>query len=200
MALKSVEGADQIVCVDGPYADWPHGGKLKSDDTLIDLVRRWSKSKIIDAPRIPFPHQIDKRNECLIGKPGDWYINIDADEEFRFHGQMDWPGLKAMLESLPEDIAWLECNWIFRPDMKNNGAYFTGRKIFKHVPGIHYAEHHARLWDRNGHRLALEQGEKTEGPYDGVRTLGVDIYHNKVLRTYERNHLQGHYYRTREHR
>ena len=201
-ALESVKGADQIVLVDGPYADWPHGGKLKSDNALIDLMRNWgfkNKSlKIINSPTIPFPHQINKRNEYLIGNEGDWYINIDADEELRFHGGMDFASLKAMLQSLPKNIAWLECNLVFRPDMEN-GLYPTGRRIFKHLKGIHYAETHAKLWDGDGNRTALEQGEKTTGPNDGIRSLGLDIYHNKIHRSKERLHLQGQYYTTREH-
>lgn len=198
-ALSSVAGADRIICVDGPYADWPHGGKLKSDDSVLDLVRAFPKTELIEAPNLPYLHQIDKRNQYLVGKPGDWYVNIDADEELRFHNGFDWAQLKNMLASQPDNIAWLDIDLIYNPSFGKFGHYLTGRRVFKHLPGIHYSEHHARLWDVDGHRTALEQKEKTTGPWLGMTEKNVDIFHNKNLRDANRLDQQGHYYRTREH-
>lgn len=195
--LDSIQGVDWIVAVDGTYQDWPHGGIVRSKDEHHKLIRSYPNATLLTTDR-PFGHQIDKRNRYLLGKEGDWYLSIDADEEVVFSGAVDWPGVKSMLTSLPPNVAWVDLEFLHRPDLHERG-YFTARKLFKHVPGIHYAEHHARLFDGAGSRTAVERGDHVESPYSSIETKSFYILHHKIERSYQRLHAQGEYYRTRNH-
>ena len=195
--LDSIQGVDRIIAVDGTYQDWPHNGVFASSKEHHDLIRSYQNTTLITTDK-PFWHQIDKRNQCLLGDDGDWYLSIDADEEVIFASDQGWPSVKAMLASLPSQVAWVDLEFLHRPDLQERGD-FIARKLFKHLPGIHYAKHHAELYDGNEVRTAVNSGDDIETPYSGARNQSFFIYHHKIERSYQRLNLQGAYYRTRKH-
>ena len=198
-ALRSVIGADQIVCVDGPYSDWPHGGKLQSDESLIKIANACG-AKVIKAPKIPWKHQIDKRNAYITGENGDWYLTIDADETVQFIDGHGWKTLKNFLVDSGNKAGACAIKWNYAKHLGNKkGSYFTGRKLFKHVDGVHYKNHHAYLYDKYENRLKTETNDVVVSKYTLLTFSGLVVNHHKTDRSQRRLDLQSRYYLTREH-
>lgn len=199
-ALNSVLGADRIICVDGAYADWPHDGIIESPQKLIDFISSFPKTEIIKSPIQPWESQVAKRNSYLVGNPGDWYINIDADEELVFADGQDFNSLRKYIRRLPLNTAWLDIQLVYRPEPDDYAAGQVPYRIFKHVPGIHYKDRHWLIFDENETPVCTEYDEQAKGnDYQGHRTKIVGIKHNKIYRNRLRLHKQGEYYRTRAH-
>lgn len=135
--LDSVKDyVDQIIMVDGIFADFPlrAGDESTSTDGTVEyLVNLDTEAEkiIISAPGFS---EVEKRNKYLLGEPGDWYLILDADE---------WAENPETLEQLPEaDVGWCEVRWTNR--------FARLPRLFRHIDGLHYDGLHTRLVDKDG--------------------------------------------------
>ena len=123
-SLKSIrDKVDLIVVIDGAYKKYPHKYPFSTDKTL--LVANKYADKVIETAE-PWKSEIIKRNQYLIGKPGDIYLQLDGHEI--------WSG----------DLTPPFGNYKIRMQMKDGWHKFF--RMFEHQAGLHYQRRHYELW------------------------------------------------------
>jgi len=172
-AVESVPFVDEIFCVDGRYIDYPLG-PMQSNDGTLEYLQSIDKVNLLLRPGFT---EIDKRNEYLIGGEGDWYLHLDADEE--------WVGPAPVID--PEVDAYIIDFHRPYPIRKMDRV-----RLFKHVKGLHYAKKHYWLHDEQGVTFALLQ--QVGRAYRGTRLEGVYIDHHELERSPERQRDRKIYY------
>ena len=132
-AIKSLQGAsDRIVYVDGAYqAFGVENDSYSSTDASMSIARRMGV-KVVDCFGKPWKNQVEKRNQYLLGKNGDYYLMLDADEEFR--GEIYIDG---------EDVYRI---YVYDCIKK---SYFPWIRLFKHRQDLCYKGGHNILWYGN---------------------------------------------------
>ena len=171
--IESVPWADEIIVVDGRYIDYPLG-PMQSDDGTIEYLESLDNVKLLLRPGLT---EIDKRNEYLLGEPGDWYLHMDADEE--------WVGPQPYIN--PEIDAFIIDFHRPYPVRKMDRV-----RLFKHVEGLHYEGKHYWLRDKNGVTFTLLQ--QVGKAYKGARLKDVHIEHHELERSAERQRDRKIYY------
>lgn len=136
--------ADRVVAVDGRFQDFPGTSWLSEDGTREYLAEEGVE--LLDGPGLLEP---DKRNLYLVGKPGDQYLHLDADEVW--HGE----------RPVHEDGELLVVNCQRESDRKR----YQRVRVFPHLDGLHYYAKHYWLRDRQGRTMALltEVGDNYKG-------------------------------------
>ena len=81
-AIKSLSWVDRMIVVDGSYKGYPIQGN--STDRTVPIALALGAEVILAPPGLT---QIAKRNRYLVGRPGDYYVVLDADEVW--HGTPD---------------------------------------------------------------------------------------------------------------
>lgn len=156
-AIQSVRASipdARFVAVDGPYVAFVQQSKLlaaesysngrlaqgdalsrfttpRSDDGTLEILAR-AGATIIGADQ-PWPDEPTKRSQYFIGKPGDWYLVLDADE--RISGKLPSP------EVLDRSKDW--CIELLRDDQKNT---YPVLRFHAHEDGMKYMGAHHALW------------------------------------------------------
>lgn len=155
---------DYIVLVDGAYCGFPFD-KPYSTDTTLAIAAEFA-DEVINTTA-PWQSEIVKRNEYLVGKPGDYYLIVDADEE-----------IVGELPELKHDD--------YRVDLKRTDPVMSYSifRLFKHRKGIRY----------NGTHHALFVGEKLLNKRDLPVVKGLHLIHH-IDRSQERTEAKGVYYR-----
>jgi len=171
--IESVPWVDEIVAVDGRYIDYPLG-PMQSNDGTLEYLESIDKVEVIRAAGL---QEIDKRNKYLVGEIGDWYLHLDADEE--------WVGGPPVID--PEVDAYIIDFHRPYPIRKMDRV-----RLFKHIKGLHYAKKHYWLHDSNGVTFALLQ--QVGRAYRGARLEGVHIDHHELERSPERQRDRKIYY------
>ena len=155
---------DYIVLVDGAYDLFPSDVPYSTDGTLA--IAAEFADEVIETTA-PWQSEIVKRNEYLVGKPGDYYLVVDADEE--------------VIGSMPT----LE-NEDYQVMLKRTDpvpAYVVYR-LFAHRPSIRYHGTHHALFVGN------ELLNKRKIPV----VNGLSLIHH-MDRPQERVEAKGEYYR-----
>jgi len=171
--IESVPWVDEVVAVDGRYLDYPLG-PMQSNDGTIEYLESMDKVNLILRPGLT---EIDKRNEYLIGSEGDFYLHLDADEE--------WVGPAPVID--PEVDAYIIDFHRPYPIRKMDRV-----RLFKHVEGLKYIKKHYWLHDEQGVTFALLQ--QVGSAYRGARLEGVHIDHHELERSPERQRDRKIYY------
>ena len=171
--IDSVPFVDEIVCIDGRYIDYPIG-PMQSNDGTIEYLESIDKVNLILRPGLT---EIDKRNEYLIGSVGDWYLHLDADEE--------WVGIPPTID--PDIDAYIVD--FHRPYPIRN---MDRVRLFKHTDGLHYAKKHYWLHDKDNVTFALLQ--QVGNAYRGKRLKDAHIEHHEMERSAERQRDRKIYY------
>ncbi len=139
-AINSVIGmSDRIIYVDGRYVQF--GGDnapVASIDGSISLARSLG-AEVVECGNIPWESQVYKRNQYLLGEEGDYYLMIDADEEFE--GKLEFGN----------DIAYR----IFQVDKQKNIS-IPWIRLFRHTKTLKYYGAHNILWN-NGKIIREEE-------------------------------------------
>jgi glycosyltransferase involved in cell wall biosynthesis len=117
---------DYIIVVDGAYKKFPHNVPYSTDGT-IEIAEKYA-DRIVETA-YPWPSEIEKRNQYLIGKKGDTYLVMDGHEV--------WVG----------DLKRPFGDYKIRTVRSEGDCSFP--KMFKHVEGIHYARKHYELYDKD---------------------------------------------------
>jgi hypothetical protein len=167
-----VDKVDSIVAVDGKYIDFP-GDTPHSTDGTLEYLHSIEKVTVIMASDLM---EVDKRNRYLVGSDGDWYLHLDADEE--------WVG----------DVRWgAGTDMMITPLRRKQPRQWMNRvRLFRHTEALHYAKKHYWLFDRYGKTFAL-----LERPGEGYRA-GVSqshIVHYEEERSAERKQAKRRYYK-----
>ena len=170
---------DLVIAIDGRYSDFPQlGGSDISTDGTLEYLERHNDVHISIVPNLT---EVHKRNCYLMGQPGDWYVQLDGDEE--------WVGPLVIPQA---DMGIVP---VVRSD-------FTGRtynplvtdriRVFRHVSDLHYARKHYWLFD--GFERTFATLQKPGGCYTAER-LDAKIIHHEDKRDAYRNAAKAHYYR-----
>jgi len=172
-----IEYVDRLIVVDGVFRDFPQGDKPYSTDGTFEYIIGLNCAAEKEVLVIPGLTEVEKRNQYLIGDPGDWYLHLDADE---------WVKNPEVLKELPEDadVAWCEMHW-------TNGFHRYAR-LFRAVDGLHYRGLHYRLVDGDNNLVA--DIENTGDKYRRT-PFPLCIWHDKDLRDADRQRRKKAYYK-----
>lgn len=176
--LASLEGkVNRIVVVDGRYENFP-GSEAASTDKTVVIARAFGAEVILPPNNQPWPDQPTKRTAYLVGKEGDWYLRIDADE--RLIGQLpsvatlDFNKVYALRIMWPNTLlnSWVPC-------------------IFAHRGIMLYDKVHCALFSDSELVTTATNVIRLEQPF---------LIHLKDYRSMERRQAKQEYYRwQREH-
>lgn len=164
---------DMIVAVDGRFLDFPSNADCSTDGT-IEYLRSLDKVSLVIAEG---KTEVEKRNLYLVGSVGDWYLHLDADEEWV--GDVKWePDVDMMISTLRR---------------KKPKQFMDRIRLFRHVEGLHYDKKHYWLFDSHQRTFAIL--DKPGQGYKAGRHDGVKIIHHEDVRTPERMSEKKQYYR-----
>jgi hypothetical protein len=175
-AVESIYNrVDRIIAVDGRFKDFPLIG---DSDFSTDGTREYLLSlEKVQLACVSGVGEIEKRNFYLVGDVGDWYLHLDADEE--------WKGLVKPPKDADMLIHWLQ--------REKPIQHMKRVRLFRHVPGLHYEGKHYWLRDGNGNTFSLldRPGKK----YRAAETEQLKIIHHELKRDGERQSAKRKYYK-----
>lgn len=181
--IASVQAADRIVVVDGAFADYPHEEASSTDGTL-----EWLREVARGDPRIevitregPWESEMAKRSAYLVGRPGDFYVVVDADERL-FCGDE----LKGLLAGAQADSYVIP---LF--DRPSDPAPIPAGRVFRHLDGIRYETGDGRVVARDRVLVDSDRAEAVIPWREGVP--GPRIVHLQHKRSPERQRRREQY-------
>jgi len=138
--LESVKDADLICVVDGAYAAFNHEKPYSTDGTLeyVDELRKVNpRIEVIHCDE-PWASEAAKRSAYFIGREGDWYLQVDADERFEARDESAdaMRLLRKHLAGCPLDAHFLPVHNI------DDGTYTMFPRVYRHQDGITYDAAH----------------------------------------------------------
>lgn len=163
---------DRIAVVDGRYASFP-GESWKSTDKTVEIARAFGAEVILPPNDEPWPDQPTKRSAYLVGKEGDWYFRIDADER--------------LVGKLP-DVATLNIKNVYALRIT-----WPNTLLNSWVPCI-FAHRGTMLYDKV-HCALFSDGELVTTATNVVRLESPHLIHLKDYRSAERIQAKREYYR-----
>lgn len=127
--LESLVGqVDEVVVVDGAFEHYPHE-VARSTDATRAIAEAYGCRWVATPGGKPWVNQVAKRNAYLVGKEGDWYFVIDADE--RVQG-------KLPLLQTGHHYAFMVHTW--------QGTRAWTPRLFEHRGYTRYEGSHNALW------------------------------------------------------
>jgi len=158
-------GIFSIIVVDGVYRGYPHpeGREHSTDGTWEWLGLHGEAMGLLVAgpPEGGWPGQEIKRTKYLrladtITEPGDWLLQVDADEflvEDEPEPNMRGWRVREFLENLPPHIeaCWVHMYDVFRDRPMVPRGYYP--KLLRWQPGLFYGREHWDVLTPNGQRL-----------------------------------------------
>lgn len=174
-AVESViDYVDRAIIIDGRFNDFPGESDVSTDGT-IEYLRSLDKVTTVIATG---HDEIEKRNLYLVGDRNDWYLHLDADEEWTGDPPHPPDGADACIVPLERG----------RPT-----HHMERVRLFRHVPGCHYHKKHYWLKDGQGRTFALL--DKVGNAYRGAQLKGSVIKHHDHERDPVRQSQKKTYYR-----
>jgi len=154
-AVESViDYVDRAIIIDGRFIDFPGKTDYSTDGTLEYLRSVEKVSLILAAGKT----EIEKRNLYLVNDRDEFYVHLDADEE--------WTG--------DPPIPPADADACIVPLTRGRPEHYMERvRLFRHVPGLHYADKHFWLRDGQGRTFALL--DKVGDAYKGVKLKGNEF-------------------------
>lgn len=201
-ALDSLCGCNHFIIADGAYQDYPGAEHhLSTDDTLDKALELRPTAHTIE-PDTYWPDQAAKRTAMLrraddLANEGDWLIVIDADEEL-----IGLNSIRYFLERIEDDqVARKHVGWLDICIRRGPNRIYTGHRVFRWLPGLHYdGSHHVLLTaDGRDHAPINNRVElKTEYRSAWLHWQTARIEHYKDKRDKGRLNTQGEYYFNRK--
>lgn len=174
--VESAKWVDEIVAVDGRYPDFPQLNESDySTDGTLEYLESLSKAVIIRAAGL---YEVEKRNQYLVGKEGDWYLHLDADEV--------WVGGRPDIDNSVD--AYVVKEW-----RKKVTPVMDRVRLFRHVDGLHYEKKHYWLQDGDGKTFAILA--RAGNGYRAGELKTCHIIHREEERPVERKSAKKRYYR-----
>jgi len=135
---------DRVVAFDGAYGDFPvENGSRRSTDGTLEILARLGV-EVVDASG--HQDQVGKRTSMFaVGGPGDWILPLDADH---------WLSQPERLRAL--DLDHCDVGWFWTASNLYPDRYRTAR-LFRWVPGMHYAGRHHWIFDGRGRLITSDQ-------------------------------------------
>jgi len=152
---------DEIIAVDGRFADFPGDSEYSTDGTL-EYLQSIPDVHVVCVSGLD---EVHKRNSYLVGSAGDWYVMLDADEEWIGPRPSPAPELDAYVMKLKREKPYHEIDRV---------------RLFKHIPGLHYEKKHYWLHDAHGNTFALVG--KVGKNYRWAILKGSHIQHHELER------------------
>ncbi len=179
--------ADELIIIDGPYADYPHDSPHSTDGT-VEIIEKFmaeqSKPIALVSRSDAWPNQITKRNTYVkMVDEGDLMLVIDGDQQPFLLGDAK----KQVLESdavgfIPEKIQ-------YRPYILQ--IKYGNPRIIRKIVGLHYGLNHYSLYDAEGIHVY-------DPPYKMVRMYDCfKILDNGTLRNPDKMKLNSQFYSSR---
>lgn len=191
--IESISFVDALIALDGPYAGYPHGDKIRSDPDALEAIMdtcgkhdiRWS----ISQPGVPWEgNEVEKRNEMLrlALSPREWMIGAEAhgkklfDEAPPLAGPEDWllvvdtdhrweidseQALRFQLQTTNFDFA--EVYFGDTRFLDGRWAYYELRLLMRAIPGMRY--------ERNHYTTVLPDGRFSNLRRKGSTASALDI-------------------------
>ena len=173
---------DRVVVVDGAYRDFQtYGESPSSNDGTQNLARHFG-AEVIEAR--PGLDEIAKRSRYFVGKPGDWYLVVDADEVIEGMGR---DAVKSALNASPDDdyqipFCQAEAPW----EAKHRGVF----RLHRHRDGMRYhGTHHALHVPGQDGQLVMTVKPGTAPKFDGLL-----LRHLQMARSADRQNRKAAYY------
>lgn len=175
--VESIEDkVDEIIAVDGRFRDFPGDNDYSTDGTL-EYLYSVPKVRVVLATGLS---EVEKRNVYLVGTEGDWYLHLDADEEWK--GAVQLPDADML-------IALMKVN----ASIHKRYPLMKRIRLFRHVRGLHYEKKHYWLHDEAGRTFALI--DRPGNSYKAEMTTDVKMIHHERERSPERHEMKRRYYR-----
>jgi len=154
-AVESViDYVDRAIIIDGRFIDFP-GETNYSTDGTIEYLRSVEKVSLI---LVAGKTEIEKRNLYLVNDRDEFYVHLDADEE--------WTG--------DPPIPPADADACIVPLHRDRPQHDMARvRLFRHVPGLHYKHKHYWLHDGQGRTFALL--DRVGDTYCGVKLKGNEF-------------------------
>jgi len=159
--------ADEVIVVDGPYADYPHDSCSSTDGTLETvgkLMGETGKPITLVTKNSAWLSQMEKRNAYVkLVDEGDLMLVIDGDQQpLLLSGARDRIRVSDAIGFLPEKV-----------QQGPKGALnirLGNPRIVRKCCGVHYALNHYTLLDRDG-RIIYFPPYRLEAMYDCFKIL-----------------------------
>lgn len=206
---------DHLVAVDGPYAAFPHNGRVRSEPEQVESIQRTCDALNIGLtlyqPREPFyGNEVEKRTLCFDlamaeANPGvDWLWVFDGDEVLT-----KYPAdLRTRLDCIERDA--IEVVLTSRQGYEDAGEDIAKviplptdsrhdlRMLFRALPGIRVMNRHD-LYVAGPHSDPTFLWGPTTLPIVEAFRLGeVEVEHRSERRAMHRRNSSLEYYRTRD--
>lgn len=171
--LESIKGkVDEIILVDGRIAAFPGVGASSTDNT-IEIARSYGARVIASAQ--PYENEAAMRSRYLVGKEGDWYLLIDADEKC----MTDLPSVA----DFPPGIG----TYAIHTRMIGAPTNVWRPRLFRHHGKMEYREIHDALFSNE---------TLISRPKDAPRLYSVWFAHYQMARSKNRRNQKRLYYQT----
>ncbi|MCL4499143.1 MAG: hypothetical protein M1335_02730 [Chloroflexi bacterium] len=181
---------DKIVIVDGAYADFPHSVPSSTDGTL-----EWIKERRKTDPRIEliecaeaWADEAAKRSAYFVGRDGDWYLHVDADERIVSTDLRPIATLRERLATTVLDGFHLDVETNLAGGKMSLGERYL--RIIRHLPGLRYTTTHYMV-ETDDRFLILDSAKLGLG----ALYSGFSITHFPSLRAAERQGDKQAYYK-----
>lgn len=169
--LESIKGkVDRIILVEGRIAAFP-GDSIHSSDRTLEIACDYGCEIITQ--ETPWADEATIRNQYLVGKPGDWYVIIDADEKCM-------TGLPSVAD-FPIGIDAYAVNVI----MIGAPVQIWRPRLFRHKGAMEYRAIHDALFS---------DGILISRPEDTPQLPSVWFAHYQMIRSALRRKQKRHYY------
>lgn len=174
--FESLAGVDEIIVVDGAYADFPHESPFSTDGTLEWIKQRRKidpRIRLIECER-PWADEIEKRSAYFTGSEGDWYLQIDADERLVASAE-SISALKAYLKVTPFDCLMFDMSVSLQAEKER---YV---RLYRHQAGLRYEKTHYNV-ARDGKSVYFDAIMNGRAPL----YPGISLQHLRKERSQER--------------
>ena len=204
---------DHLVAVDGPYAAYPHNGRIKSDPEQAEIIQRTCDAMgigltLYQPTEAFFGNEVEKRSLAFalaltVAQPHDWVWVFDADEVLT-----KYPAdLRTRLHCIERDA--VEVTLTSRQGYEAAGdvdqivplptdSRQDLRMIFRALPGLRVmGRHDVYVAGPNDDPVFL-WGPTTYPIKPASRIDGVEVEHRTHRRAAHRKQASHDYYRTRD--
>lgn len=205
---------DHLVAVDGPYAAFPHNGRIKSDPEQVEVIQRTCDAMGIGLtlyqPTEAFRgNEVEKRSLCFdlalaaAGGPDDWIWVFDADEVLTKYPH----DLRTRLSCIERDA--VEVTLTSHQSYEDAGdlgevialptdSRHDLRMIFRALPGLRVLGRHDCYVAGPSDDPVFLWGPTTLPVVDAFRIGDVEVEHRTARRAAQRKQQSHDYYRTRD--
>jgi hypothetical protein len=204
---------DHLVAVDGPYAAFPHNGRVKSDPEQAEVIQRTCDAvgiglTLYQPTQAFFGNEVEKRSLAFalaltVAKEQDWIWVFDADEVLTKYP----PDLRTRLDVIERDA--VEVTLTSRQGYEKAGdveqiiplptdSRHDLRMIFRALPGLRVLGRHDCYVAGTADDPVFLWGPTTYPIDPAFRMDGVEVEHRTDRRAAHRKQASHDYYRTRD--